>query len=78
MATNLTTTVPETVKAAAVYILPDNLRMLRTDAKSIRPFLRRYDKYRTKVLSRERERMTESLTTEDVRPVELNFCIDTE
>jgi len=65
--------------APSVTTLVSHPRLLRTDADSIRVFLRLYDQYCCEVVARV-QKITQSGTvmTESVRPVNLKYCVDPE
>ena len=57
----------------------DHSRLLRTDAESIRVFLRSYDHYCHEVVARAQQiTRSEMVTTESVRPINLKYCVDPE
>ena len=53
-------------------------RLVRTDAESIRVFLRLYDQYSKEVTARVEQLTVSPATTEAVRPVNLKYCVDPE
>lgn len=57
----------------------DHPRLIRTDAESIRVFLKLYDQYSNEVKARAQQLTTVgSSSTQVVRPVSLKFCVDPE
>lgn len=51
----------------------------KTDAESVRVFLRTYDQYTREVAERSAQlQLSGAVTTEPVRPVSLKFCVDIE
>ncbi|PXF46452.1 hypothetical protein BWQ96_03777 [Gracilariopsis chorda] len=51
----------------------------RTDAESIRVFLRKYDQYSTEIKEKARQHtVTNTLSVKPVEPVSLKFCVDPE
>ena len=54
-------------------------RLVRTDAKLVRRFLRRHDQYSIEVSARAQQLILHgTTTTEAVRPVNLKYCVDSE
>lgn len=62
--------------ASTVTTSVDHPRLVRADAESIRIFLRLYDQYCNEVLERARQIGKSSRSTENVRPVNIKFCVD--
>lgn len=57
----------------------DHPRLSKTDATSIRKFLRSYDQYAKEIEERARQHMKDdSFSGEAVTPVHLKFCVDAE
>lgn len=57
----------------------DHPRLTKTDATSIRVFLRAYDQYATEVKERAKQLAAKDVvSTEVARPVNLKFCVDAE
>jgi len=68
-----------TRSTAHVTTTVDHPRLEKTDAESIRIFLRLYDQYCNEVTARARQLSTDQgVSTEAVRPVNIMFCVDPE
>lgn len=62
--------------ASVISTSVNHPRLLRTDAESIRIFLRLYDQYKDEVSARALQLTDNGSSTEAVRPVNLKFCVD--